>query len=143
MKMFEAIRALEYGSTVLINQKGDRFQKHSDNRITVVFSKEEEEGSPDGSMCASETIDNDLFVEKYGSDTFEVEEQWYDKSGIKFPVLCWVTTPSWQFAKKAVLISSRSGDLFNTGFGESYIVSASTKIVPVSDDELEAFKRGY
>jgi hypothetical protein len=137
MKIFEAIQLLEDDGVILKDKIGNKFQKYSDKYIYITYNNSYQLESG----IVGKTISNEEFLKKYVDNSFEREEQWYDKK-VKLPILCWVTTREWS-KKKLVCLNYRSGNTFLTGYGESYTISHNTKIVPLTNQEIAEFKRGY
>jgi len=135
MDIFEAIKKLENKSFVLIDSKGDKIQRYNDSMVYITVNKKNRVNNTIGY-----TETNISFLEKYKNETFEIKEQWYQKE-YSLPILCWVTTPSWPYAKKLMMFSYVSGYSFQTGFGESYIPTAHVKIVPLTNKEIQSLKQ--
>ena len=135
MDIKEAIIALENKTNVLIDKDGNRYQRNSDC-IMVIFNKETR---TDNTVASG--VNDKEFIRKHLDHYFDLDVQWYQKS-LTFPILCRVRCPLWR-DYKIVCFNSKSGNWFQTGFGESYTPSYNTEITPLTDDEIESFKRGF
>jgi len=135
MNLHDAILYLNKEENVLDDIFGNRYQRYNKDFIHITYaknSKEYEEGS------LSTTMSNMSFIKENIDNKFIKNLQFYQKE-IKFPLLCKVKTSEFQ-NYKIVCFKSYSGNMFNTGFGESYIPSIRTEIIPLTNKEIEEFK---
>ena len=133
MNSYEAIERLKRRSTILMNINNENlYQRYNDDLIyeTITNRKDNRVGG---------TIKNIEFIKKFVDDDFKEIGQWFHHD-IKFPILCKVQIG---FSEKIVNFISKSGDWFHTGFGESYEVSYHHKITPLTNNELEEYKRDF
>lgn len=134
MNLYEGLERLKKKSTILQNMNnGNLYQRYNNDSIWETVTQEENSNRIGG------TIKNIEFIKKFVDDNFQEIEQWFHHE-IKFPILCKVKIES---NEKIVNFISKSGDWFHTGFGESYEVSHHNKIIPLTDKELELYKRGF
>ena len=135
MKIFDVILLLEHRENIVTCSKGHSYQRYNDNQIMVSFNRETLKGN-----TISSTIKNEDFLEQYIDEEFEQKLQWFQEGDLKLPRLCWVKESGWH-DPKIVMINSRCGSMFNTGYGESYIATYHTTITPLTNEEIESLKR--
>lgn len=133
MKIIEALKRLDKKSTILQNMSnGNLYQRYSQNVVWETIT------SPKDNVTGR-TLQLDDFLKNYINDDFQELSQWYHQD-IKFPILCKVSING---NYKILNFISKSGDWFHTGLAESYEISIHNKITPLSDSELDLFKRGF
>ena len=134
MKVYEAVKSLENKSCILIDEDGNKFQRLNNRSIMQIWNDNIRKNT--GSVASS--ISNDEFIEKYLLSSFDEVKQWFH-GNIKFPILCKVKEMGWS-DYKTVCFNSKSGDMLNTQFSESYFLNYNTEIIPLDNTEIENFK---
>ena len=138
MEIYEAINLLRDDSIVLVNERGDEFQRINNDSIMQIWNKDLLEN---GDCSVGSSIKNGEFIEKYIKSKFDVVEQWYQKD-IKFPILCKVKESGWN-DYKVVCFKSKDSRSFHTQCSESYTPSYRTEIKPLTDNEIKNLFRGF
>jgi len=133
MNIYEAIELLRDESIVLKNERDEIFQRQNDYSVFRTYS----EATKPHCNSIGGSMNNQEFLKTYIDDNFERVPQWYED--IKLPILCKVKESGWT-GYKIVEFKYRSGSMLQTGFGESYRISRSVEILPLSKKEcLERF----
>jgi hypothetical protein len=135
MNIYDAILYLNKEENVLNDIFGNRYQRYDKNFINILYSKDSKEYE-EGSISSS--ISNMAFIKENIDNKFIKNLQFYQKE-MKFPLLCKVKTSEFQ-NYKIVCLKSYSTNMFNTGFGESYIPNIKTELIPLTNEEIEKFK---
>jgi len=134
MDLHDAIIYLNDEKNVLKCSSGHIYQRYNKDNVYRIYSKNSEEYS-NGSIGG--TIKNMDFIKENIKSIFDKELQFYQKE-MTFPMLCKVKESGWS-SYKTVCFNSFSGTMFSTGFGESYLPTVRTEIIPLNKKEIKSF----